>query len=313
MKHGVLKAIHPMLGCDRHIPWPPGSPSPLTAPASYFTIYTMLGTSLTATYTTKLFTDSMFPTMIKGTDIGPLIPHIGTPSVTLPVEMVFSSSKSHFGSSRYKTEKGPAAVSLFYAINPNLNCGTPLPTPTGFVLALATHRVDMTWGDLFAGVMNMVVDFIIQKFLNKWGSKFGDWLGKKLSDRVLNRLFQACLKDWGPMAGTELAQVVAGLQARGMLTEALSFLPLAKYGGTAAGTALAFFVGGPMGADIGTFGGYGDDPTGSALTPGGTPANISNAGYNAMGEAIDKATGEAMTPEQAQQEYLNHPPEWNVF
>jgi hypothetical protein len=30
-------------------------------------------------------------------------------------------------------------VSLLPLVNPNLNCGTPLPTPIGFVLAITTH------------------------------------------------------------------------------------------------------------------------------------------------------------------------------
>ncbi len=311
MKHGVLKAFHPMVGRDMHIPWVPGAPAPAPSPVPYVTCMTMLGTALTSTWTDKLFTDSLFPTMIKGTDIGPLIPHIGPPSVLIPLEMVFSASKSHFGSSRYKTDKGVVAVTLGFAINPNLNCGTPIPTPTGFVLAPATHRVDMTWGDVFAGVMNMAVDFIIQKYLNKAGDKVGGWVASKLSERVMNRMVQAGLKEWGGLALTDVAMMVETLAAKELLEDAISFLPIAKYGGNAASAALAFFIGGPMGADIGTFGGYGEDPTGGALTPGGSPANLAGGGYNKFGEKLDEATGEGVSPEQAQQDYLDNPPDWN--
>jgi len=312
MKHGVLKAIHPMIGRDLHIPWPPGAPAPLPAPAPYMTAYTMLGTAATSTWTDKLFTDSLFPTMIKGTDIGPLIPHIGAPSVTLPIEIVFSASKSHFGSSKYKTEKGIAAVSLLFLTNLNLNCGTPIPTPTGVVLALATHRVDMTWGDLVAGALSMAVDFVIQKYLTKWGNKFGDYIGKKFADRVYNRLFQAFLKDYHGYDDV-LARMYAGWAAQDMLPAAMSFLPVAKYGGTAASTALAFFFGGPLGADIGTVGGYGEDPTGNAFTPGGTPGNFVNVGASSVGSVLDEATGENVSPEQAHQDYLDNPPDWSVI
>ena len=311
MKHGVLKAFHPMIGRDKHCPWVPGAPLVSPTPVPYITIATMLGTSLTSTKSSTLFTDSLFPTMIKGTDIGPLIPHIGPPSVLLPVEMLFSASKSHFGSSRYKTEEGVVAVSLGFAINPNLNCGTPVPTPTGFVLAPATHRVDMTWGDVFSGFMTMAVDFVVQKYLNKAGDKVGGWVANKLADRVKNRIIQAGLAEWGGMALTDVAWVVESKVADDILEEAIGFLPIAKYGGNAASTALAFFVGGPMGADIATTKAFGKDDTGGAKSLGGTPANYMNEGYNKMGEALDEATGERVSPEQAQQDYLDNPPDWN--
>lgn len=311
MKHGVLKAIHPMLGRDRHIPWPPGAPAPAPAPVPYITCFTMLGTAATAKRTSTLFTDSLFPTMIKGTDIGPLIPHIGPPSVTMPVEMVFSASKSHFGSSRFKSDEGPPAVSLGFLVNPNLNCGTPIPTPTGFVLAAATHRVDMSWGDIFSGVLNMVVDFVIQSLLNKGGNWLGGKIDKIVQGKLYDRLFQAFLKDFKGYDEV-LAKMYAQWGAQDMLPEALKFLPVVKYGGTAAATVVAFFTGGPMGADIGSFGGYGKDRTKEALTPGGSPANIANKGADDLGQSLGQTAGD-QDPDEAHRDYLNTPPDWSVL
>ena len=311
MKHGVLKAIHPMIGVDRHIPWPPGAPAPLPAPAPYYTMMTMLGTAATSTWTSTLFTDSLFPTMIKGTDIGPLIPHIGPPSVTLPVEIVFSASKSHFGSSRYKTDKGVAAVTLLTTTNINLNCGTPVPTPSGVVLALATHRVDMSWGDVFAGVLAMGVDFLIQAALNKAGNWLGGKIDKFVQGRIEERLFQAFLKDFHGYDEV-LARMYAQWGAQDMLPEMLKFMPVAKYGGTAAATAVAFFTGGPMGADIGTLGGYGTDKDDQAITPAGSTANFANKKAEGLGQSLGQAAGD-QDPEAAHQAYLNDSPDWSVL
>ena len=46
--HGVLKHWHPMVGCDWHIPWPPGSPAPAPAAAPYFTMQLMCGYLVTS-------------------------------------------------------------------------------------------------------------------------------------------------------------------------------------------------------------------------------------------------------------------------
>ena len=310
MKHGVLKAIHPMLGRDKHIPWPPGAPGPLPNPVPYITCFTMLGTAATAKWTRTLFTDSLFPTMIKGTDIGPLIPHIGPPSVTMPVEMVFSASKSHFGSSRYQTEDGPPAITLGFAVNPNLNCGTPIPTLTGLVLALATHRVDMSWGDVFSGFMNMGVDFVIQSLLNKGGNWLSRKIDKLVQGKIYDRLFQAFLKDYKGYDEV-LAKMYSQWGAQDMLKETLEFMPVAKYGGTAAATVIAFFTGGPMGADIGTLGGYGKDEDDEAITPGGTSANIANKATDELGHSLGQAAGD--DPDKAHQDYLNDSPDWSVL
>src|SRR6266540_4294623 len=151
MKHGVLKHWHPMIGCDWHVPWPPGSPSPAPSAVPYVSFSTMYGWSITASYANDVLSAYWGLTMLKVTDIGPMIPHIGPPSVLMLLEIPLSSSKSYFGSSRYVSKGKPVAAALLWHLNPNLNCGSPVPTPTGCVIAFTTHEVDMTWGDIFSG------------------------------------------------------------------------------------------------------------------------------------------------------------------
>ena len=118
MKHGVLKGFHPMIGVDMHQVLVP--PAPLTPPAPHATVHVLSGLFITAVMSDKIFTDSFGPTVMKGSDIGPLIPHIGSPSVLLAIEIPLSASKNHFGSSKYKCDKGTVGVSILPPVN--LNC-----------------------------------------------------------------------------------------------------------------------------------------------------------------------------------------------
>lgn len=178
-KHGVLKHWHPMMGVDFHIPWPPGAPAAAPSPVPYFTVQIMNGLNITANKANDALSHYKGLTMLKVTDIGPFIGHVGTPSILLAFEIPGSWSKSYFGSSRCKSKGTPVAVALLYIVNLNLNCGTPIPTPTGRVLALTTHFVDMTFGDIISGVLQMAADAAIAAALNKLGSVLcGDLLGK---------------------------------------------------------------------------------------------------------------------------------------
>ena len=78
MKHGVLKGFHPMIGIDFHQVLVP--PAPLTpAPVPHNTVHVLYGMfGLVATHSKAIFTDSFGPTIMKGSDIGPLIPHVGS-------------------------------------------------------------------------------------------------------------------------------------------------------------------------------------------------------------------------------------------
>jgi hypothetical protein len=90
----------------------------------------MMGTGLTAKYATTHVQQGFGTTMQVPTDVGPMIPHIGPPSQTLPIDIAFSSSKSYFGPTSTETQNERIAAALAGHMNPNLDCGLPIPTPT---------------------------------------------------------------------------------------------------------------------------------------------------------------------------------------
>ncbi len=288
MKHGVLKGFHPMIGLDFHQVLVP--PAPLTPPVPHCTVHVLSGLYVTAVYSTNIFTDSYGPTIMKGSDIGPMIPHIGSPSVLLAIEIPLSSSKNHFGSSKYKCDKGTVGVSLLFAINLNLNCGTPCPTPTGSVVAMATHRVDMTWGDIYAGFMNMAADFLMQTALQ--------WLGGKVGTAASGALGRAYAAVGAGLLMARAPMFIMGPIFRLGMTKVGVGRVFGRFGETITGTVIGFFTGGPMGADVGTFG---------APTPGGAGSTFYSGYIDEQGRQLDMATGEYTPPDQAAQDYNNSP------
>lgn len=281
MKHGVLKGFHPMIGIDMHQMLVP--PAPLTPPAPYNTVQILYGLGgLVATHSKTIFTDSFGPTIMKGSDIGPLIPHIGGPSVLLAVEIPLSASKCHFGSSKYKCKEGTVGVSMLFAINLNLNCGTPVPTPTGTVIAVATHRVDMTMGDILAGIGNMAGDLLMQSALQWAGGKVGGAAAKGLGS-LYGHIGAALIEHGAPA-------FILGPMFRLGMTRGIAGRLLGRFGDTVAGTVIGFFTGGPMGADAGTFG---------ASTPGGTGSTLYGGWFDSHGEAYDRQHGNATAEDQA--------------
>jgi cytochrome b len=180
----VLKQWHPMVGIDYHTANPP-PPAPPVPFAPYATSMLLFGSGITCKYAPTSMTHGFSFTMLRGTDIGPSIPHIGPPSLTILIEILLSGSKSHFGPSAHVArdqygESGPIGAALMVTVNPNLNCGYPIPTPTGFVLAITTHVTGMTLGDICAGLSMMAWDCALQAVLNAIGEGLGKWLGKGL-------------------------------------------------------------------------------------------------------------------------------------
>lgn len=245
--HFVLKHWHPMVGIDYHIPWPPGSPAPAPAPAPYQTAQLLIGLFPTI-FSKPIFshmTDGFAITMEQGTDIGSLIPHLGVPSITLPVEMAFSYSKSYFGSARYLAENKIMACALLVSVNPNLNCGTPLPTPTGFVMAVTTHTVEMSLADVLTGLFRMAVDAALQWVLSKLGGALGD----RLSAAIMRRLRPSTWLNAYCFAANRGASHEAA-----RLAASQAVLDMWRRTGRIVGPTVGFFLGGPLGADAGTFG-----------------------------------------------------------
>ena len=274
--HFVLKHWHPMVGMDYHIPWPPGSPSPAPAPVPYQTMQLLVG--LVPTVFSKPImshmTDGFAITMEKGTDIGTMIPHIGAPSLTLMVEMVFSASKSHFGASRYKAEGKVMGCALLVSVNPNLNCGTPAPTPTGFVICITTHTVDMTLGDILGGLASMCADIVMQFLLNKLGGAIGD--------RITSAIMRQVRPSMWVNAYCRFANAGAS-HAGAMFNATARVLATSRVMGRVIGPAVGFFLGGPLGMDVATFTGW---------SPGGAVSG----GLGGMAESGGQELGDMISP-----------------
>jgi hypothetical protein len=306
--HGVLKHWHPMVGCDWHIPWPPGSPAPLPSAAPYVTFSSMSGLWITSQHASDVLSHYWGHTMLKVTDIGPMIPHIGTPSNLLLIEIPLSSSKSYFGSSRYVSKGKPVAAALFWHLNPNLNCGFPMPTPTGGVIAFTTHEVDMTWGDILSGLLNMGIDFLIAWALNKVmgrvNSRAFNYLQRKIFSRIAAPIEQkfvaeAVEKGWDVGVRKAAAGIEAAALAEPLLKSQEKGINWALTGGL---TVVGLLLGSPLGVDAstpGTYGSYSGDHPAIGASKGdhrGGPGDWAGGGASTLsdkaGNALDKYLGD---------------------
>jgi hypothetical protein len=123
-------------------------------------------------------------TIMMGSDIGPLIPHAGAPNCLLPLILLSSGSKSEFGSSTTLIKGKPVAAALGVIVNPNLNCGDPVPAPLDGVIAATAHFVGMTLGDVIAGFAHMAFDIGLQKVIGALCDKF-DGVSQKVYEKFL--------------------------------------------------------------------------------------------------------------------------------
>lgn len=292
--NAVLRAWHVMLGRDMHIPWPPGSPAPAPAPVPYVTTAPMMGIlpMVTSKMTATAFADSMAPIMVRGTDIGPMIPHSGPPSTTLPIEMVTSGSKSHFGVTKWKVKDqtgapGCVAVGLLGMTNLNLNCGTPAPTPFGLVIAPTTHLAAMTLGDLVSGLYMMAWDYMAQRIMYMAGNMLGEAVSSMVG-KVAARL------GLGALSRTAARQMARALGVRaniGPVARQLRADRIAALTKVAERTtiALGLAAGSPLGISTSTLG---NDHAKSA--------------YDRVADAVDpQGNGDALG--QAVDDYFNSP------
>ena len=295
--NAVLRAWHLMLGRDLHIPWPPGSPAPAPAPVPYVTTALMIGVIplVTSKATTNVFADSLSAMMIRGTDIGPMIPHMGPPSTTLPIEMVTSGSKSHFGVTKWKVKdqtgsEGCVAVGVLGLTNLNLNCGTPAPTPFGLVIAPTTHLATLTLGDLISGLYMMAWDYMAQRIMYMAGNMLGEAVSKMVG-KVAGRL------GFGVLSRTAARQMARALGTRaniGPVARALRADRVAALAKIAERTtiALGLAAGSPLGIST------------STLSP--VTGDSTKSGYDRVADAVDpQGHGDALG--QAVDDYFSSP------
>jgi hypothetical protein len=300
--HAVMKHWHPMIGRDMHIPWPPGSPTPAPSPVPYVTASTMLGIAVTASYAASHQSQGLGMTMQMGTDIGPMIPHMGAPSNLLAIEIPLSSSKSYFGPSNDLAEGKPIAAALLVNVNPNLNCGTPVPLPLGTVIALNTHYVGMSFADICGGLGAMASDWVVQSALQYFGGRLGSKLAGKLFASRLGQyitgkvgakihqraLFRALMSDekWASVAALDAARAWERA-APAIFDETV-------------GQVVGFFTGGPMGADADTIGGPGSTLAGEA---GQRSQDRARGAGEAVGGALDNYLGDPSVEDHPMGDY----------
>ncbi|HEY2730999.1 MAG TPA: hypothetical protein VGK52_13740 [Polyangia bacterium] len=221
-----------------------------------------------------------------------MIPHSGPPSQTLPIELVTSGSKSHFGVTKWKVKDqtgapGCVAVGLLGLTNLNLNCGTPAPTPFGLVIAPTTHLATLTLGDLVSGLYMMAWDYMAQRILYMAGKFAGDAVAK-LINNVAGRLGVGLL---GRTAARQLARAMGIRSEIGPVARALRAARARTLTTVADRTmiALGLAAGSPLGISTSTI-------------PGGE----TKSGYDRLSEAVDpQARGDALG--QAVDDYFNSP------
>ena len=241
-------------------------------PAPYLVTMPLRGTGFTADYVDNSQTLGGH-TMHKGTDIGPLIPHIGTPSILLAIEIPLSASKSHFGAAKYMDNRKQVALAVAGPIHVNLNCGTPVPSMTNVVLAFSTHQAGMTWADIGAGIAGFLVDAAIQSALGALGGGVGNRLGPSMYNTL------------GPRALSGLARNLGvGLE---LMDSALKYNARAKFGlnlaEKIAETVFGFGVGGPLGMSLGNFT---NKLFGVDVTTGGQLSSLLGKGAEAAGRGL---------------------------
>ncbi|MFW5699114.1 MAG: hypothetical protein ACOCYN_04590 [Planctomycetota bacterium] len=249
--HMVLKDMDGVVGVDLHKPWPPGSPSISPAPAPYATVSPLIGLGVTAKFTPTVLVMGGFKCICVQSDTGPMIAHLGTPSITLPIDMAASASKSYFANPtvmvRDQTKSSAnLAVALAMVTNPNLDCGSPMPTPTGTALAPGTVVTSLSIGAVVAGIVQMAGDAVIQAGLQRFMGGAGAG-AKTLANRLGSRMFasragRAALRVFGPRGAAALQAASRGLQR--------AFSTAGNVLDTQAGGYIAsLFVGSPLGAD----------------------------------------------------------------
>lgn len=162
---------HPdwMIGLDRHNIIPPHIPAPLPVslagtPAMHPVVARLkVGPwgAVTGRFAADVLCDGNI-TMARGTDIGPLVPHVVAFSpaflhLGLVIYTLTSGSKSEFGSSTVLLEQGPVAVAVAWVVNLNLNC---LPG-VGVVPAPSTVVAGFSFGDFLGGLIATGIDFAV--------------------------------------------------------------------------------------------------------------------------------------------------------
>lgn len=178
----ILSQWHPMMSYEPE--WviiPPAPP----VPAPFFAISVLNGIPFIGSATVANSVASSFGnTLQMGTDIGKIIPHVGTPNLNLPIVIAFSKSKSVFGSSVVMAENKPVATACLVVANLNVNCGAPVSWPIAAVCAPNTAMAGMSLGDYLAGAVEIAITCAIDAIMNRLGDRFTNGLASRMASRI---------------------------------------------------------------------------------------------------------------------------------
>lgn len=172
----ILTNIHLMLGRDIHLGTigPPDPPKPMP----HYVAQVLGGLNLSAKLVPSVSSHN-FIVLNQGSDIGMGIGHVA-PNILFPIYVLTSSSTSNFGSFTVLSGDKPTAVALGVYVNMNLNCGQPVNTPTGMVIAPGCNMIGMTFGEILAGLVSIAVNMAISFALDRLGKvNFGKKFNKK--------------------------------------------------------------------------------------------------------------------------------------
>jgi hypothetical protein len=188
MTCSVLVHYYPMLGVDLHKAQAPGPVPPVPFSPHVVVAALYLGPWGILTGLPALTVKSQYGiTMQKGTDIGPLIPHVCVPippNLLTPVYILGSASKSYFGVATVKVGGAPVAVAVAKIMNLNVNCGD-IPTPSGYVMAPNTVNAGMTLGDFLSGLLTALVEGALQWVIGQVVGAIGEGIAGKLFKAAL--------------------------------------------------------------------------------------------------------------------------------
>ncbi len=173
----MLTNIQPMVGVDWHF----GTPGPPVIPflMPHF-VSQVLGGFATSAKLVPTVLSHNFITLQRGTDIGMGIGHVA-PNILFPILVLTSGSVSEFAAFSVLIKGQPTAAAVGVYVNPNLNCGDPVPAPLNIVIAPGTNMVGMSLADIFAGLISMVIDVIIGYVAFTLGNLGGKYLQKGFS------------------------------------------------------------------------------------------------------------------------------------
>lgn len=163
--------IHPMIGVDFHV-GTPGPPVPPAPNIPHFVAQVLGGLNITAKLVPTVLSHN-FIVINQSSDIGMGIGHVA-PNILFPLYVLTSSSISNFGSFTVLSGGKPTAAAIGVYVNMNLNCGQPVNTPTGMVVAPGCNMVGLSFAEFMAGMASIAVNMAISYVAGKIGGKIGE-------------------------------------------------------------------------------------------------------------------------------------------